>query len=69
LFLHLIRIESVLAECDSEDDFDELMDDGKQKGPKEKGPKKKRKKMETWIQEGEVLDLTDPTSMQSISGL
>ncbi|XP_059486905.1 RRP12-like protein [Neocloeon triangulifer] len=57
-------IESVLAdECDSEEDYEKIMNENNEK----KRPKK-RQKLDTWIQESEdALDFTDPTSMQRIS--
>ncbi|CAB3369668.1 Hypothetical predicted protein [Cloeon dipterum] len=55
-------IESVLAECDSDEEYEKIMDNSADKKPK------KRKMMDTWIQESDdVIDFTDPVSMQRIS--
>jgi len=54
-----------LAECDSDEEYDQVMD---QSNDKKKA--KKRQKLDTWIQESDqIMDLTDPVSLQRISGM
>ena len=65
LICNVNRIESVLAECDSDEEYDQVMD---QSNDKKKA--KKRQKLDTWIQESDqIMDLTDPVSLQRISGM
>lgn len=54
-----------MAECDSDEEYEQVMD---QSNDKKRG--KKRQKLDTWIQESEhIMDLTDPASLQRISGI